>query len=578
MFNSLRAIKPSAPLPRILLGSAIALVLALALWLVLTPVAPGGNAVVAAPNLPPPIISGLAVTNDGPKVVNEPITFTASVTQGTVATYTWDFGDGNSDSGADATISHAYTESGVYTASVVAANDTSAETATTTVYVGDAVVTLNDNNDTFVPKNVTIPVGGTVIWVRPNGTHSVTADDDSFEQPLGNSWTLFSHTFNSAGTVPYYCKQHGGKNGAGMAGTVVVQAPTEPIAGLSAGNFSPATINTPIEFTTTVTSGNNITYTWDFGDGIAQAPITAVTTTHAYTAPGIYTATVTAVNISSTVVATTTAYVGNAVVEVKDNFYAPASVTIPAGGTVVWVLRGTHSHSVTADDHSFEQPAGNNWPPFVHTFATVAASDVTTVTYHCTVHSGMKGTVVISSLPPAVGGLTAENDGPAQVLTPVSFTAHVTSGTGITYTWDFGDGGTGEDITTTHTYTQSGIYTATVTATNATNSQKATTTVYVGDAIVDVSDFKFDPQTVTIPQGGRVVWVLRGGTHGVVADDNSFEGPTGSSWDPYVHIFTAAGSYPYHCTVHGLSMRGTVIVTGTLQNILMPRISQHPTR
>jgi len=292
---------------------------------------------------------------------------------------------------------------------------------------------------------------------------------------------------------------------------------------------------------------------------------------------------VTAVNISSTVTATTTAYVGNAVVDVKDNFYAPAVANIPPGGTVVWVLRGEHSHSVTADNGSFEQPAGDDWPPFVHTFttisATVAASDVTTVTYHCTVHSSMKGSVVISSLPPAVGGLTAENDGPAQVLTPVNFTASVTSGASISYTWDFGDGSTGTNITVTHTYTQSGIYTATVTATNATNSQKANTTVYIGDEVVHVSDFKFDPATVNIPVGGMVVWVLRpgNGTHGVVSDNGvtpSFQGPVGGDWT-FAHTFNSAGTFPYHCAVHGLSMAGKVLV-GTLKTLL-PQIDHNPT-
>ncbi|MGL4651244.1 MAG: hypothetical protein ACRC1H_17695, partial [Caldilineaceae bacterium] len=65
-------------------------------------------------------------------------------------------------------------------------------------------------------------------------------------------------------------------------------------------------------------------------------------------------------------------------------------------GTVVWVLKEGF-HSVTADDGSFEQPAGTNWPPFVHTFATAASLDATTVQYHCTVHGfSMSGTVTIS--------------------------------------------------------------------------------------------------------------------------------------------------------------------------------------
>ena len=77
-----------------------------------------------------------------------------------------------------------------------------------------------------------------------------------------------------------------------------------------------------------------------------------------------------------------------------------AIVTFAPGGTVVWVLRNG-THSVTADDGSFNRPPGDDWPPFVHTFAGTAAAQAATVTYHCTVHGiGMSGTVTITGGPP----------------------------------------------------------------------------------------------------------------------------------------------------------------------------------
>jgi plastocyanin len=119
-------------------------------------------------------------------------------------------------------------------------------------------------------------------------------------------------------------------------------------------------------------------------------------------------------------------------------------------------------------------------------------------------------------------------------------------------------------MTTTHTYTQSGIYTATVLATNATNSMSATTTVFVGDAVVAVTSNAFTPRDVTIPVGGKVVWVLRQGFHSVTADDDSFEQPAGGSWPPYIHTFPAAGVNPYYCSIHGAAggngMAGSVTV------------------
>lgn len=163
-------------------------------------------------------VGGLRAVNDGPKAVGEPVNFTATITNGTGVTYTWNFGDGNTGSGASPT--HAYAEAGIYTATVVARNNTSSMFATTTVYIGDAVVEVRNNE--FIPAEVTVPVGGTVVWVLREGTHSVTADDGAFEQPLGANWLPFILTFNTAGEYSYYCSAHGAPGGVGMSGRVHV--------------------------------------------------------------------------------------------------------------------------------------------------------------------------------------------------------------------------------------------------------------------------------------------------------------------------------------------------------------------
>ncbi len=73
----------------------------------------------------------------------------------------------------------------------------------------------------FSPQTVNISVGDSVTWTRLGGTHSVTADDGSFERVASSSWTTFSQTFNSAGDVGYHCSVHG-LPGSGMFGTVHV--------------------------------------------------------------------------------------------------------------------------------------------------------------------------------------------------------------------------------------------------------------------------------------------------------------------------------------------------------------------
>ncbi len=72
-------------------------------------------------------------------------------------------------------------------------------------------------NYAFVPKMVTVQVGGTVTWNFVQGTHTATGiDSDSWDSDYKDSGS-FSHTFNSAGTFTYVCNFH-----SSMTGTVIV--------------------------------------------------------------------------------------------------------------------------------------------------------------------------------------------------------------------------------------------------------------------------------------------------------------------------------------------------------------------
>jgi plastocyanin len=93
----------------------------------------------------------------------------------------------------------------------------------------------------FTPATVTINVGDTVTWTNGGGFHDVTADDGTFGNSPGGSWTL-SHTFTTAGSFGYHCSIHGFPGG-GMFGTVIVQAtgggdPHPGTLGFSLANYA----------------------------------------------------------------------------------------------------------------------------------------------------------------------------------------------------------------------------------------------------------------------------------------------------------------------------------------------------
>ncbi|HEU4905705.1 MAG TPA: cupredoxin family copper-binding protein [Solirubrobacterales bacterium] len=115
----------------------------------------------------------------------------------------------------------------------------------------------------------------------------------------------------------------------------------------------------------------------------------------------------------------------------------------------------------------------------------------------------------------------------------------------------------------------SGSATVTETATEETTAVEDATegedeTAPSGDAVrsakVEIEDFAYDPDPVTIEEGGKVTWINRDSApHTATAEDGSFdtgtleEGKLGSAG------FKEAGTYEYVCTIHP-EMQGTVEV------------------
>src|SRR5687767_15126267 len=79
------------------------------------------------------------------------------------------------------------------------------------------------------------------------------------------------------------------------------------------------------------------------------------------------------------------------VVEMRNNFFSPASVTVNAGDTVTWVQRGAN-HDTVSYDGLWASPRLNLNQTFSHTFNTAG-----TFRYFCTPHEqlGMIGTVTV---------------------------------------------------------------------------------------------------------------------------------------------------------------------------------------
>jgi len=71
----------------------------------------------------------------------------------------------------------------------------------------------------YSPNPLSVSLGTTVTWVNDdNVAHTSTADSGAWDSGTLQTGGRFSVTFQSAGTVTYFCSIH-----PGMVGSVIVQ-------------------------------------------------------------------------------------------------------------------------------------------------------------------------------------------------------------------------------------------------------------------------------------------------------------------------------------------------------------------
>jgi plastocyanin len=70
--------------------------------------------------------------------------------------------------------------------------------------------------------------------------------------------------------------------------------------------------------------------------------------------------------------------------------YDPQTVTVNVGDTVTWVNQDAPQHDVVADNGEFQSQLFDQGQSFSFTFTKAG-----TYPYHCSIHPGMNGTVIV---------------------------------------------------------------------------------------------------------------------------------------------------------------------------------------
>lgn len=435
------------------------------------------------------------------------VQFDASASAGSIAGYTWNFGDGSAPETGDTTpqTDHTYAARGTYTVILtVTTSDGETDATAQTVTVDDPPIAAFTGSPRTVPAGnpVTFDAsgsspgadGGSITdysWDFGDGTSAVDQGTDA----------TASHTFAGPGIYTVTLTTTDDLH--------AVDTTTHHIrvAAFKIDSAVPAP-GSPVTFTplSTPPAGATITgYTWDFGDGTSDGPITDPTVDHTYTDRGTYTVSLntqfsdgTSSNSFATVIvdAPPTAV-----------FTPPPPPTaVRPGSTISFDASGSQAASggtITDFAWSFgdgsaaiDKGAINT---ITHTFTTPGLYTVTLTT---TDDLGITGTVsqqVTVDQPTAA--LTVFPSAPAP-NSPVTFDASATDDPESTitdYAWDFGDHSSPVHTptpVTTHAFSAVGTYTVKLTVTDQLGFTDTTSRQVVVTPAVTVTS---NPPTASAP-------------------------------------------------------------------------------
>jgi plastocyanin len=78
-----------------------------------------------------------------------------------------------------------------------------------------------------------------------------------------------------------------------------------------------------------------------------------------------------------------------------------------------------------------------------------------------------------------------------------------------------------------------------------------------------IKNFAFSPEPVTSKVGDVIGWTNNDSAgHTATLDDGTCTTDTIASGTTQALVFSAPGTYPYHCNIHPTQMKGTITITG----------------
>ncbi len=407
----------------------------------------------AAPSNQPPVANFTSSCS----ALSCSFTSTSSDPDGSIAAYSWTFGDGGTATAQNP--SHTYGTGGSYTVTLTVTDNQGATSAPTSKTV--TVTPPNQPptaNFTFSCTGLTCSFDASSSTAQATATYSWSWGDAA----TGTGKTA-THTYGAAGSYSVTLTVTDGGGSNSVSETVTVSPANQPPSAAFTSSCSGLTCS----FTSTSSDpdGSIASYSWTFGDG---ATSTAQNPSHLYGASGTYTVTLQVTDNQGATNSTS-----NNITVTAPNQPPTATFTFSCSA-LTCSFTSTSSDpdgSVASYSWTFGDGGTSTAQNPSHTYG---AGGSYTVTLRVTDNQGAQSTPTSKTVT-----VNAPNQPPTANFTfscsglSCSFTSTSSDpdGTIASYSWTFGDGGTATAQNPSHTYGTGGSYTVTL---RVTDNQGAT--------------------------------------------------------------------------------------------------------
>lgn len=436
-------------------------------------------------------------------------TSNSTLTNGTIKSYVWDFGDGTS--GANSTNAHIYTQTTAnqqFTVKLTVASAISSCTATTSKIV-------------TVPANASAAPGGTSgsggtssgsigsITIAYTATAPCAPSNEIFTfnciaagAPSGSTYEWFfgdgnsgagastTNTYNVAGSYTVLVKVKNNSQILGqstLAVTAVGQGVT-PVASFYAQQTNATTAGNYYSFnsTSSLAKGAITSYVWDYGDGASG---TGSFSTHTYTqiaASQNFTAKLTITSDAGCIATKTQTINVPAGYTISGGFtYTSTSPCRPSNEIFTFNGPTTGVPSGAVYTWDFGDGIGGTGNPINKSYTFPNSYNVTLIITlnNAQLYKVLQPVTSFGQDVTPVASISVQQSNASGSAWAFNSTSSVPHGTITSFAWDYGDGTTGANAFNIHTYTQTSVattYTVKLVATsNANCPNTATTTVTV---------------------------------------------------------------------------------------------------